>query len=482
VKKSVTIVLALTMVSLLILTAGQVFSAEKRFGLDDIPQIKNKKPIRIIIEQEAGGALMPPKFRAFTDKTGVKIDIEAVLFAAMYSKINIELVAETGGYDVVIVESSTTNEWAPYLYSMEELAEKFDPGGMEALRKELQFHHPVLLRTTSDYRGTQVGIPYDQYTQVMIYRKDVFEDPIEKANFKKRYGYELALAKDWKQLREQGEFFTRNKGDKLKGEVLDQDIYGLGLMAGRYEINDEISAFLWGMGGYWADTVRNEEGELIGYRVAESDKLLLQAALEIYKSLLPYTPPGTLSGFWDFVATEFVAGRIMIVPAIYGCCIYPWCSDVEVEIPGAKAGAAETIGGKGYVGCFHLTVPRASKNPEAAYWLVRYLTCWENSLEWGEAGAWGSTQRPFLENPQYYESPRKARQAPWMNKVLNNHQSSVNNYIHFNSTTMGKLYEMQIILCHEVMTGERTSKEAVAEWVRVLKEMQAEHGRVPVLE
>jgi len=470
------------MVGFLLSLASGVLAAEKRFGLDDIPPIKNKRPIRIIIEKEAGGALMPPKFEAFTKKTGVKIEYDEALFAAMYSKINMELVGETGAYDVVIVESSTTNEWAPYLYTMRELAEKFDPGGVEALRRELKYYHPVLLRTSSDYQGRLIGMPYDQYTQVMIYRKDVFEDPIEKANFKKRYGYELAPAKSWKQLQDQAEFFTRKAGDKLKGEVLKQDIYGVSLMAGRYEINDEISAILWGMGGHWARPVRNTEGELVGFKVTEADKLMLQAALEIYKGLLPYAAPGCLSGFWDFCATEFIAGRAIIIPFIYGCCIYPWCTDVELEIPGAIAGAAEPVGGKGYVGCFHLAVPKAANNPEAAYWLGRYLTCWDNQVEWGEAGAWGFTQLPSLENPKYYEAPRKARYAPWVNKVLNNHKPVINDYIHFNSAAMGKLYEEQIRICHEVAVGEKTSKQAVDEWVRVLKEMQQLYGRVPLIE
>ena len=486
-KKKSLLIICLVMALVLALGVSSAKAAPKpvvevpRFSLADVPGIENKKPLRIIVESEGGMARMPPKFKAFKDHTGLEVAIDTVLFAGMYPKINLELVAGTGAYDIVIVESSSTNEWSPYLYSMEELAAQYDPGGVEALRKELKYFHPTLLRTCSTKDKVLVGMPYDTYTQIMIYRADVFEHPIEKANFKARYGYELTPATDWRQLRDQGEFFTRKKGDKLKGEVLAHDIYGLGMMAGRFEVNDEISANLWGMGGYWVDAVRDESANLIGYRITEQNKLLLQSALEIYKGLLPYTPPGTLACFWEFCATEFIAGRTMIMPHMYGCCILPWASNVENEVPGARIGGAETVGKRGYVGCFHLAVPKASKNPEAAYWLVRYLTCWENSLEWGESGAWGSCQLPALTNPQYYKSPRTARYLPWANKCLDTHLPYVDNYVHFNSNAMGKLYEEQIILCHEVMTGEKTAKEAVEKWVKVFTELQKKFGDLPVL-
>ena len=94
-----------------------------RFGLADIPEIENKRPVSLIVESEAGMRLMPPVFEEFLEHTGVSTAVDTVLFAAMYGKINIELIGGTGAYDVVIVESSSTNEWAPYLFSLEELAE-----------------------------------------------------------------------------------------------------------------------------------------------------------------------------------------------------------------------------------------------------------------------------------------------------------------------------------------------------------------------
>ncbi|MBA7705768.1 hypothetical protein ES703_114607 [subsurface metagenome] len=160
----------------------------------------------------------------------------------------------------------------------------------------------------------------------------------------------------------------------------------------------------------------------------------------------------------------------------------PWASDVEAEVPGARIGGAETIGKRGYVGCFHLAVPRASKNPEAAYWLIRHLTSAKYSLEWGEAGAWGATQLPVLTNPQYCESPLKACYLPWVNKTLDSHLPFVDNYLHFNSSAMGRLYEEQIQIGGDVMDGSLTPKEGVERWVKVFTDLQTKFGDLPILD
>ena len=42
----------------------------------------------------------------------------------------------------------------------------------------------------------------------------------------------------------------RKSGDSLKGQTLDKDFYGIGIMAGRFtNLFDEINMIAWGMGG-----------------------------------------------------------------------------------------------------------------------------------------------------------------------------------------------------------------------------------------
>ena len=77
------------------------------------------------------------------------------------------------------------------------------------------------------------------------YRKDWFEDPTEKAAFKKKYKRELAVPETWDDLKTIAEFFTRP----------DKKRYGNVLVTGR-GYDDIVMGFeqvLYAFGGAWGD-------------------------------------------------------------------------------------------------------------------------------------------------------------------------------------------------------------------------------------
>ena len=115
--------------------ALNVTAAEKTFTLDDVPEIKNKRPIHVALEAGGGADLIIPFLQKFAEKTGIKVTSESHVFAGLYSKEIIELQGRTGAYDLVVTETSWTNEWEDYLYPMTELAKKYDPAGEAGLKK-----------------------------------------------------------------------------------------------------------------------------------------------------------------------------------------------------------------------------------------------------------------------------------------------------------------------------------------------------------
>ena len=383
--------------------AGLAFTsaaADKQFGLDDIPDIKNKKAIHIALADLADVCV--PFLKKFSEKTGIKVTHEVIVFNALYGKEIMELQARTGAYDVVVTETSWTNEWQDYLYPMEDLAKKYDPEGYEGLQRYLKGYDPGMLRMASTREDVLMGVPVQTYTMLMAYRKDAFEHPTEMANFKKKYGYDLAPAKTWEQILDQAEFFTRKKGDKLKDESLDHDIYGISMMAGRYpHVQDEVGTRLWSKGGRWATTIR--EGGLVvgtpvGFKVTENDKELIEWAFDHYQKCMKYAPPGSDNAYWDFACAEFAAGNTMILCPMYSS-IWPLVSPVEKNVPGAKVGGEVTPGMRPYTGNFHLSPSVDSKNPEAAYWLLKYL----GSFEVQEAlcdGGWATPANRCPESSQ----------------------------------------------------------------------------------
>ncbi len=475
---------SLVFVTAMALVIGFTFSpamAEKKFGLDDIPEIKNRTPIHVIFQAGGESDVLIPKLKDFAKKTGIKVTYEDHVFAALYSKSVVELQGRTGAYDVLCTETSWTNEWEDYLYPVYELAEKYDPKGVAGLKKDLEGHDKGLLRMCSTAGGTLMGIPYYNYTMMTIYRQDVLDDPTEKANFKKKYGYELVPIETWEQLRDQAEFFTRKKGELLKGQPLKDDVYGISLMAGRFpHVQDELGSMLWSKQGRWASPVRDANGKLKAFKITDKDKELLTWAFDNYKKLVPFAPPGTENAFWDQATAFFVAGKTMMIPIMYSP-LWPWSTSVAKEVPGAKAACKTTPGVRPYTGAFHFAPSRDSKNPEAAYWLIRYITSYDIQKQMAESG-FPSVRTDVLESPEY-------REAKWYNtlgwvppilKTWKEQLPDVNDYLHFNSAAFGKLYEMMTIIGHENAIGKNTAEESTEKWVKTFNKIQKKFGKLPV--
>ena len=68
--------------------------------------------------------------------------------------------------------------------------------------------HKSLLHLQKIDNGTY-GLPFHDGPECLIYRKDLFENETEKANFKKQFGYELSTPKTWKEFQEITTFFNR---------------------------------------------------------------------------------------------------------------------------------------------------------------------------------------------------------------------------------------------------------------------------------
>lgn len=77
--------------------------------------------------------------------------------------------------------------------------------------------HPSLLHLQQINNGVY-GLPFHDGPECLIYRKDLFDDPSEKTNFKNRYNYELRPPKTWQEFTQIAEFFHRPE-DNLYGCV-----------------------------------------------------------------------------------------------------------------------------------------------------------------------------------------------------------------------------------------------------------------------
>jgi len=136
--------------------------------------------------------------------------------------------------------------------------------------------------------GKYYTLPYSTLPVLLWYRKDIFEK------------YNVEPPKTWEDLYEAAKILT---------EKTPQDMYGIGLPYGRNEWTDGAFRIiaLWPAGG----KVLDEDENVI------FDSLETQKALEYYKSLYPFTPPGSES--WSYFETmnSYVTG-ITAMTLYYG--------------------------------------------------------------------------------------------------------------------------------------------------------------------
>ena len=181
-----------------------------------------EKPVKLTVVGDAGHNQRPWEWykKDFLKLYNVDLKIVGVPFAEVYEKEKIEFVTHTGAYDIVTFYPKYLGDFAGngYLYPLDEFIAKLDP--------HLEDVTPGYRDFYCKYKGKIYALPYDGDILNLYYRKDLFENSEEKANFKAKYGYELRPPKTWKEYKDVAEFFTREKGETLAGKVLQRDFYG----------------------------------------------------------------------------------------------------------------------------------------------------------------------------------------------------------------------------------------------------------------
>lgn len=377
----------------------------------------------------------------FEDKNCAKVTVVNIDNSQLYNKQVIEMVGQTGAYDVVTLETAEKAEFAEngFIVPMTKFfADKKDL---------LDDVAPILRGMTVGYKGDVWGLPYYTYSAGMFIRQDLIDDPTEKAAFKAKYGYELTDPQTWDQHRDIAEFFTRKAGDKLKGETLKKDFYGIGLMAGPFpEIQDELSAPLWGMGSDWL----NAEGKV---PVDDVEKVMTQ-----YVELMKFAPPAALTVTYDGVMNQMKDGQIA---ETHGFFLDQWPNAVKTEelVPGAKMAAIEAPAKRAYVGGFLLAVSASSAHPDMAMKFVAHIGGKDIQRQFAELGG-ASTVTSVLTDPHFSSSEMRSKTGQYatLNKVFESMNGFSSNL--FNTPFGAKIYNSMQIPLQAAAAGQITPRKA----------------------
>lgn len=355
-----------------------------------------------ILADAATEADAPQKYDSdFMKKTGIKVIWEQNPWDAHRSKMFMDFAAGTAIYGLV---------WVPF----DDMASVTGKGYVQPIDKymvdaklldpniHLEDYSEPLWKYTSWYGkpAKPYGFPCENPTMILWYRKDLFENPVEKENFKKKYRYELQVPKNFIQFYNIAEFFTRKKGEKLAGEVLKRDFYGVGCSGKRH----------WAAVCEWMNLASSWGGPTWGGTLDKNDNIVINRpenveSLEYWISLFRFSPPGSVDWYWDLKTTAFQKNIVAMAMA--------W-NDQSYELEDKEK--SEVSGKMGYdiipvqkypvshFGSWSWTIPTKAKNPEAAYLYLQWVTSRDIALKCAKEGAMPSRQYVF-ESPEIAAVP-----------------------------------------------------------------------------
>jgi multiple sugar transport system substrate-binding protein len=226
-------------------------------------------------------------------ETGIKITMVQTPWPDYYTRVGTEWAAQGTAFDMIVGDS----QWMGQAVEQGHYIDMTDFMNSNGLTETVT---PASLRYYGEYpqgSGQYYAYPTEGDANGWAYRKDLFEDPDNMAAFEEQYGYPLAVPETWAQLRDIAEFFTRP----------DEGLYGVGVYTqGGYDaIVMGYENVLFSYGADWKDADNNVLG------VINSPEAV--AALELYKELYSFAPPGTDNAFFQEMNDAFTNGQAAMV-------------------------------------------------------------------------------------------------------------------------------------------------------------------------
>jgi multiple sugar transport system substrate-binding protein len=327
--------------------------------------------VKITVYGDQGQNLQPVEWlKAEAAAKGIEISIVGVPFTSVYEKLKTEFVGGTGAYDVVIFYPAYLGEFAEfgYLQPLDGLFSGHDPKMDDVV--------PAYRDLYDMYNGKTYALPYDGDILNLYYVQNIFTDAGEKAAFKARFGQELQVPKTWDDLAKVAQFFTRKKGEKLAGKVLDQDYYGFAFLGARGFAYAWWGNIFGSMGGAYFD--RNMKPQI-------NSKAGIDA-LTFQKNLMKWCPPDVMNMGYEELKNAYLQGRVAMM--VQWSDVWKKANDPKLSKIVHNAGIAQLPGVKQADGSIYyraaapvgrvIAIPATTKHPKEAFWVASML-----SLDYG---------------------------------------------------------------------------------------------------
>lgn len=254
-------------------------------GLADLPF--EGVELRMLGIGDTSVTRLAPIVEEFEALTGASVQIDMFPYPGLIDKIIVEASSDSASYQLLWVDSP----WVGMLGEAGALVDLTDLALRDAEEIGLDDILPIQLQENT-WQGRLLAFPASGMIWSTNYRRDLFENEEEQAAFQEAYGYPLAAPETWDQYRDIAEFFTREAGETLAGEVLEDNFYGNAQAYSRVAgaITHDYFPIMRAFGGdYWDPET--------GLCAMTSDAHI--AAAEFMHSLIPFNPPDYLGLMWD---------------------------------------------------------------------------------------------------------------------------------------------------------------------------------------
>lgn len=381
----------------------------------------------------------------YEEVTGAEVEVDILGYTELYQKLSQDYSTGTKLYDLATVDIVWSGEFAVKGWTMD-----LTPW-INRDKTEIDYDDifPVMW-TMGGWDGKQVAYPMAGYGNSLIYRKDLFNDPDEKAAFRAEYGYELAPPENFSRMEDIAEFFTRK----------DENLYGLVANGARGPaVAQDWMEYMRGFGGEIVDRQGN----------VKIDSPACLESLRFFVDIFDkWAPPGAIGYWWDDRETAYRTGQVVmqsswsIARAGY--------EDEEISLVAGKTGMAATplkaginalygVGGWG----IGINADIADKNKEAAWEFIKWITSPEIQKEWlFNDGA------PIRKST--CTDPELVQKMPWMPTMYNIFENGDGDY----RPRVPEYSQIQDILglrVNQAITGEISAEEAIGKAAEEIAEI-----------
>ena len=289
-----------------------------------------------------------PEFKA---ETGIDVDIEAISYIDMHSKLVPQLTSLAGGYEAIVVDFYWVAEFtkAGWLMPLDELIARD--------KVDTSVYVPSLMNLVGKVNGTTYMLPFYNYSMGIIYRQDLLNDPKEQAAFKAKYGIDLKVPESWDEYRKQVEFFSRDTdGD---GKI---DFFGTINQGQRGDcICMQWSNYLYANGGQYHDA---------NWKATFNTDAGVKAVNDFKDDIAKHGPTGAESFCFDEASSVFAQGKAYSF-VTFNVLFASFNDPANSQVVG-KAAIAPNPGG-GLNGGWGWAIPNSSQDKESAWKFIKWV-------------------------------------------------------------------------------------------------------------